>query len=203
MNKNTESLINGVFTAAANFPQPPFCPPPHPPIPEMPKGTINYQLPQWNAQTVTSWMTQLNYAMYRIDEVIHNLALRTAVDGMPEDVITDVENLNKQYEILANKVQELINSDYDTKAQMASVQTQLTNLTTQVTTLTTNMANLDTRVSTAETKQTNMDALIAKIQENLNSLTSTVEEHTTKFADIDTQLADIETRLAALEGGVS
>lgn len=172
------------------------CPPlavPPPIVPDMPKGTVNYQLPQWSAQTATSWLTQLNYAMYRIDQIIHMLALRTAIDGVSEDLINDVEKLNIAAEATSTKLSELNNANYDIKAQLVSLQTDVTNLATQIQTLTTNLVNVDTRLSTAESKLINVEATLVKIQENLNTVVSTVESHTTT-------LTELEERIAALEG---
>lgn len=195
---------NGKSTVTINIPPcppPPMPPCPPPIVPDMPKGTINYQLPQWSAQTATSWLTQLNYAMYRIDQIIHMLALRTAVDGVPEDIINDVAKLNSTVETMSIKLSELNNAQYDTKAQMASLQTEVTNLATQVQTLTTNLVNVDTRLSTVESKLINVEATLVKIQENLNTVVSAVETHNTTLADLEERVKALEDAGAAADEG--
>lgn len=173
------------------IPSIPPCPPCHP-FPHGMKGTENYQLPQWDAQTVTSWMTQLNYAMFRIDQVMHGLALRTGIDGVSEELIKDVEKLNEEYNKIACKLAEVNNNLYDNNAQQASIQTQLTNLATQVQTLTTNLVNVDTRLSTVESKAENIQLQLTKTMENLNQLSTDV-------TGVSDALEELALRVQALE----
>lgn len=138
-------------------------------------GTPNYNLPQWTADTVTSWLTQMNSAMLKIDTVLHGLAIRTVVNDIPEDIIADVENLNEFMTSAKNVINDIDEQVQYLLKESASQNTQLATLTQQTQTLTINYANCDTRLSTMEAAMQGMQASLLKLTENLNSLTERVQ----------------------------
>lgn len=144
------------------------------------KQTPNLKLPQWEKDDVTSWMTQLNSAMLLIDSAVHAIMLRTSIDGVPEEAISDIEKLNNQVSVLQETVanmQDLLNK---VDSETANLDTNVTQIMQQLNTLTINYQNLDTRVSTVESKCQNLNTLIEKLQENVNS--------------IDTRVTDLENK---------
>lgn len=137
-------------------------------------ATPNYKLPQWDGETVTSWLVQMNYAMLTIDTALHGLALRTSVGDIPEDVIKDVEKLNLFMSKSTILLGELCEEVTALKATSANQQTQLATLGSQVSTLNINYVNCDTRLSTLESAIEGLRMNVEKLTENLNSLTDRV-----------------------------
>lgn len=147
---------------------------PTPIVPEQ-RVTPNYKLPQWDATTVTSWLTQMNYAMLTIDTVMHNLALRTSFDGeIPPELISDVERLNAQMQTVAAQVADFDGRIALLETKQTSMETSLATAKQDIGTLQVNYSNLDTRVSTLELQMTNLTANVNKIAENLDTLTQRV-----------------------------
>lgn len=60
------------------------------------RGTPNYNLPLWEKDTITNWMSTMNYAMLTIDLSLHKLALGTPLDGdIPEELVNTVTSLEE------------------------------------------------------------------------------------------------------------
>lgn len=146
--------------------------------------TPNYKLPLWQHNTVTSWLIQMNYAMTQIDTVMHNLALRTSIDGdIPEELISAVEKLESQVNELQATAEKVVLQE----SQIASIDSRLTTAQADISTLMINYKNLDTRMNTAENVLSNLQNEFDKLQETFN-------QHITEY----NSLAD---RVAALEAG--
>lgn len=72
----------------------------HPDEPETPtlpeRHTPNYKLPLWDKNSVTSWMSTMNYAMTTIDFALHKLALGTPLDGdIPDSLVNSITALEE------------------------------------------------------------------------------------------------------------
>lgn len=145
-------------------------------------STPNYKLPLWKHSTVTSWITQMNYAMTTIDIVMHNLALRTSIDGsVPPELFSTVEQLEKDVAALKDVALRMTQAE----TNITNLQTQMANIIQDVNTLRINFNNIDTRMTTAESAIQNLQADVDNIQENVN----------TNSDDI----ANLKQRVAALE----
>lgn len=65
-----------------------------PTLPE--RHTPNYELPLWDKNSVTSWMSTMNYAMTTIDLALHKLALGTPLDGnIPDSLVNSITALEE------------------------------------------------------------------------------------------------------------
>lgn len=159
----------------------------HPDVPPVPGPdetgyTPNYKLLLVLRNTVTSWLTILNTNMALIDTAMHNLELRTSIDGqVPPEAINDIIKLNEQVAELQETVKQIaINT-----ANITNLQTQVTTNTTDIATLKVNYTNLDTRIVTLAASLQNVQETLEKVQTNLLTLTGSV--------------TDLETRVTALE----
>lgn len=145
-------------------------------------STPNYKLPLWKQSTVTSWMSQMNYAMATIDTVMHNLALRTSIDGsVPPELFSTVEQLEKDVAALKDVALRMTQAE----TNITNLQTQMANVIQDVNTLRINFNNIDTRMTTAESAIQNLQADVDRIQQNVNTNS--------------TDIADLKQRVAALE----
>ena len=145
-------------------------------------STPNYKLPLWKQSTVTSWMSQMNYAMATIDTVMHNLALRTSIDGsVPPELFSTVEQLEKDVAALKDVALRMTQAE----TNITNLQTQMANVIQDVNTLRINFNNIDTRMTTAESAIQNLQADVDEIQQNVNTNS--------------TDIADLKQRVAALE----
>lgn len=144
--------------------------------------TPNYNLPLWQNNTVTSWLVQLNYAMQTIDTVMHNLALRTSIDGtVPPELFSTVEKLEQDVAELKNVALRVTHAE----ESITNLQTQMANLLSDVNTLRINYVNLDTRMSTAESSIQNLQGELDKIQENVNSNTATLTAIESRVSNLE------------------
>lgn len=170
-------------------------------------STPNYHLPLWKNNTVTSWLTQMNYAMTAIDVIMHNFSLRTSIDGeVPKELISAVERLEAEMDDLRDTAMRVTQLEQ----QVTSLQTQMANALQDINTLRINYINIDTRMSTAESAIQNLQAEIDKIQTNVNTNSEDIEEvrSTTNInsEDIDnlrTAVQTIETTVNATTADVS
>lgn len=145
-------------------------------------NTPNYRLPLWKNNTVTSWLVQMNYAMRTIDTVMHNLALRTSIDGsVPPELFSTVEKLEQDVAALKDTALRVTQAE----ANITNLQTQMATVIQDVGTLLINYNNLDTRMTTAETAIQNLQGEINRVQNNVD-------------ANLDAIHA-LETRVYALE----
>lgn len=128
--------------------------------------TTNYGLPLWRAETVTSWLSQMNNAMNIIDNVMHALALRTSVTGEPsQELIDSVSKLETEMQSVSASLVRLSNL----AEQVTNLQTQSATNTQDIQTLMLNYTNLDTRMSTAESAIQQLRTEIEKLQNNQNN----------------------------------
>lgn len=138
-------------------------------------GTPNYNLLLYRASDVTSWLTDFNNTMMKIDSIMHGLALRTnTIDSVPEELVSTVEELSKKMQCVEVKLAELTSSNQNLASQVTNMSTTVTTIQQDVATLMINFNNVDTRVTTAESAIQNLQMNLAKLTENLNSLTESV-----------------------------
>lgn len=138
-------------------------------------GTLHYNLPQWMKDWPTSWLTQMNYAMQRIDDVMWQLALRTGIDGLPDETVEEVVRLSNWSQMVDEKLASMLETLGNELIAQGNMQKQLTSIQTRLETLTTNLVNIDTRMSTLESKMEGLQIGLEKIENNLNALTERVE----------------------------
>lgn len=145
-------------------PLPPMRPmPPHHPG----QHTRNYGLPLWKASDVTSWLTQMNAAMMRIDEVMHDLALRTGVNGVADDLAKSVGLLLNDVEVLKCNMADINNKAASNELLMQNMSTQMSAMHTNMSSLELTLTNLDTRIMTVESKNQNQDNSMTLIKSDL------------------------------------
>lgn len=160
-------------------PLPPFpnqpCPPPPPENCGCSNKTQFYQLPLWKPSDVTSWLMQMNGAMIRIDSILHNLALRTGINGLPDDLTNAVSQLTQDVAVLQNTVCDLGNNQATLKLQMTNMSTQLGAIQTDISSLQLSVTNLDTRIMTIDSSNKQNQNNITLIKSDLNMLSSTVQ----------------------------
>lgn len=169
-------------------PCPPMCPPPRPLPPCRPpkpgctsNSTPWYGLPQWAAGDVTSWLMQMNGAMLRIDTIMHDLALRTGINGLPDDLVSCVAKVSQDVEVIKCTVGELSNKQANVDLLMQNLNTQFSAMKTDVASLTLSVTNLDTRIMTVDSKADGMKNDIVLLKTDLNMLSKTVQNLTANF----------------------
>ena len=187
-------------------PCPPMCPPPRPlpPCrPQKPGCTSNstpwYGLPQWAAGDVTSWLMQMNGAMLRIDTIMHDLALRTGINGLPDDLVSCVAKLSQDMEVVKCTIGELSNKQANVDLLMQNLNTQFSAMKTDVASLTLSVTNLDTRIMTVDSKADGMKNDIVLLKTDLNMLSKTVQNLTANFTSFQNTVNE---SIAELESGV-
>lgn len=186
-------------------PCPPMFPParPLPPCrPPKPGCTSNstpwYGLPQWAAGDVTSWLMQMNGAMMRIDTIMHDLALRTGINGLPDDLVSCVAKVSQDVEVIKCTVGELSNKQANVDLLMQNINTQFSAMKTDVASLTLSVTNLDTRIMTVDSKADGMKNDIVLLKTDLNMLSKTVQNLTANFTSfqnsVNQSIAELQTQ---------
>ena len=183
------------------------CPPPPRPLPPCrppkPGCTSNstpwYGLPQWAAGDVTSWLMQMNGAMLRIDTIMHDLALRTGINGLPDDLVSCVAKLSQDMEVVKCTIGEMSNKQANIDLLMQNLNTQFSAMKTDVASLTLSVTNLDTRIMTVDSKADGMKNDIVLLKTDLNMLSKTVQNLTANFTSFQNTVNE---SIAELESGV-
>lgn len=176
------------------FSQPDYCPPcgpdipcpptrPLPPMPGWPcpppkpdcsNKTPNYGLPLWRASDVTSWLMQMNGAMLRIDTIMHDLALRTGINGLPDDLVTTVSKLCQDVGVLQCTVGELQNKTCNMELLMQNLNTSMGAIKTDIASIQLNLTNMDTRIMTVDSANQQLRNDMTLVKSDLNMLSNTV-----------------------------
>lgn len=160
--------------------------PTNPGLPNEEELTVNYQLILNTGRTITSWLTIFNVNMNKIDDALHNIALRTSIDGqVPPEAIEDIIKINGQ---LAQLQKQLSTVELDT-TQLQEQVTSLQLLQPDVAILKQNYINLDTTVSALQTVITSIQQSLAKLETNVETLSTNV------YQDLET----LNTRVTTLE----
>lgn len=195
-------------------PCPPMCPPPRPLPPCRPpkpgctsNSTPWYGLPQWAAGDVTSWLMQMNGAMLRIDTIMHDLALRTGINGLPDDLVSCVAKVSQDVEVIKCTIGEMTNKQANIDLMMQNLNTQFSAMKTDVASLTLSVTNLDTRIMTVDSKADGMKNDIVLLKTDLNMLSKTVQNLTANFTSfqnsVNQSIAELQTSVLENTNGVS
>lgn len=178
-NCNCNCPPNDYLPPCPDIPLPPPRPlPPCPPRPGCTPGcsdqTPNYGLPLWKASDVTSWLMQINGAMLRIDTIMHDLALRTGINGLPDDLVTCVSKLTQDVEVLKCSVGDLSNKNASTELIVQNMNTQVAAIKTDLSSITINLTNLDTRLMTVDTKTENLENKMTLMRSDVNMIQQSI-----------------------------
>ena len=195
-------------------PCPPMCPPPRPLPPCRPpkpgctsNSTPWYGLPQWAAGDVTSWLMQMNGAMLRIDTIMHDLALRTGINGLPDDLVSCVAKVSQDVEVIKCTIGEMSNKQANIDLLMQNLSTQFSAMKTDVASLTLSVTNLDTRIMTVDSKADGMKNDIVLLKTDLNMLSKTVQNLTSNFTSfqnsVNQSIAELQTSVLENSNGVT
>ena len=176
----------------------PTCRPPHPPIPPCPpcppkdRNTPWYGLPQWSPATTVSFLVTMNNAMMCIDSALHNLALRTGIDGVPSDLVTTVEKLELETKDLKCAISKLSVDSNNFELKLANMTKSITTIQADISTLLINTSNLDTRMTTQEMKSTQLNATLTKLQENVAHIMETIRSINEQYQQMLQEHQDIK-----------
>lgn len=178
-NCNCNCPPNDYLPPCPDIPLPPPRPlPPCPPRPGCTPGcsdqTPNYGLPLWKASDVTSWLMQINGAMLRIDTIMHDLALRTGINGLPDDLVTCVSKLTQDVEVLKCTIGELGNKTASTELIVQNMNTQVAAIKTDLSSITINLTNFDTRLMTVDTKTEGLENRVTLMRSDVNMIQQAV-----------------------------
>lgn len=132
-------------------------------------ATTNYDLPQWNGEDVTSWMTNLNDAFNKIDSAMW--ANHTAMAGY-DKIASDLQKLADGIQVENAEIREALRI---VQQSMADQLTQLNQAKTDIT-------NANLAISQLQTEDNVLSAMIEDLQDDvgilggkLNSLTTRVD----------------------------
>lgn len=127
-------------------------------------ATKHYKLPQWQEGTPTSWLTQLNMAFRQIDELFHDMALRTSIDGLPDETVEEVVRLSNEVAELEENLTGNIKTVTNLEKLVSNINESLATVQTRLDTITTNATALDTRMTALESRVTALEARVDKIE---------------------------------------
>lgn len=169
-----------------------------------PHCTPYYHLPMWRANDVTSWMYGINKAMVEIDKLFHDFALRTGVDGVPQDTIDKVVELEKQLESVKTDLQKDLKSVSELSTVIANLLAQDNIVQDKLKILNRNYASLDNRLTSMESGKVAQDEQLNKTNETVESLAAKLEEQDNetgnKYNELTTKITDLTLRVMKLEG---
>ena len=113
--------------------------------------TPNYKLPLWDKNSITSWITTMNYAMTTIDFAMHKLALGTPLDGdIPQELIDSITSLEQWKEEAENRISTIESNLIALQKSVNSTIDSITQLTIKVDTNTRDIAELKGESKTNE-----------------------------------------------------
>lgn len=150
-----------------------------------PHTTKYFGLPMWKANDVTSWLYGMNKAMIEIDKLFHDFALRTGIDGVPEELVTNVTNIENSIAILENQMRKNIGDIAETTKIVANTLANIEVIENKIKNLNFNYSNIDLRLASTENTSASVQAEVNKLAENMSILES--------------NYADLEARVKALE----
>lgn len=158
--------------------------------------TINYKLLLCLQNTITSWLTIFNENMRRIDLAMHDIALRTSIDGeVPPEAIEDLIKLNESMAEAQTKISTIENTINQIEDELVNLQV----LQGDVAVLKQNYINLDTAVSALNLIYTSLQQDVQKLQNNLTSLEQRFGDLETKVLEDEGKISSLEDRVTALE----
>lgn len=165
----------------------------HHPHDYKPYVTKYFGFPLWRANDTTSWLTGINKAMIEIDEALHQFALRTGVDGLPDETIEAVSRLEKTVENLALENEKNVRTLSEMTKVTANILAEIELINTKLRVLNTNYANVDTRLKSVETGSSGNESQVEKLLENVTAISD-------KLSSLTATVEDIKKRVEVLEG---
>lgn len=120
-------------------------------------ATVNYDLPQWNGEDVTSWMTNLNDAFNKIDSAMW--ANHTAMAGY-DKIASDLQKLAEGIQVDNEEIREALRI---VQQGMADQLTQLNQAKTDIT-------NANLAISQLQTEDNALSAMIEDLQDDIGVL---------------------------------
>lgn len=131
-------------------------------------ATVNYDLPQWNGEDVTSWMTNLNDAFNKIDSAMW--VNHTAMAGY-DKIASDLQKLADGIQVENAEIREALRI---VRQNMADQLTQLNQAKTDIT-------NANLAISQLQTEDNALSAMIEDLQDDVGMLG---DRFTYKFVEI-------------------
>lgn len=131
-------------------------------------ATTNYDLPQWNGEDVTSWMTNLNDAFNKIDSAMW--ANHTAMAGY-DKIASDLQKLADGIKVDNAEIREALRI---VQQGMADQLTQLNQAKTDIT-------NANLAISQLQTEDNALSAMIEDLQDDVGMLG---DRSTYKFVEV-------------------
>lgn len=131
-------------------------------------STTNYDLPQWNGEDVTSWMTNLNDAFNKIDSAMWEN--HTAMAGY-DKIASDLQKLAEGIQVDNEEIREALRI---IQRGMGEQLTQLNQAKTDIT-------NINLALSQLQTEDNALSAMIEDLQDDVGMLG---DMFTYKFVDI-------------------
>lgn len=120
-------------------------------------ATVNYDLPQWNGEDVTSWMTNLNDAFNKIDSAMW--ANHTAMAGY-DKIASDLQKLAEGIQVDNEEIREALRI---VQQGMADQLTQLNQAKTDIT-------NANLAISQLQTEDNALSAMIEDLQDDVGKM---------------------------------
>lgn len=148
--------------------------------------TTNYDLPQWNGEDVTSWMTNLNDAFNKIDSAMW--ANHTAMAGY-DKIASDLQKLADGIKVDNAEIREALRI---VQQGMADQLTQLNQAKTDIT-------NINLALSQLQTEDNALSAMIEDLQDDVGMLQEEVHIKNDDMSPLYTITADDGTILEIIE----
>ena len=123
--------------------------------------TTNYDLPQWNGEDVTSWMTNLNDAFNKIDSAMW--ANHTAMAGY-DKIASDLQKLADGIKV----------DNADIREALRIVQQGMADQLTQLNQAKTDITNANLAISQLQTEDNALSAMIEDLQDDIGRVWSAI-----------------------------
>lgn len=145
--------------------------------------TVNYDLPLWQGQDMTSWLTQVNDAMDKIDSAIYERQTDIAkIDDKVDEAVNTANTAANDVDEATKEVQGLLDD-------MAAAQKKIVEHTNQIKEL--------------ETLTTSMDTEIHSLQDLTDSMMDDISMTNNKVAAIDGTVGILDEKVAKIAGSMA
>lgn len=131
-------------------------------------ATVNYDLPQWNGEDVTSWMTNLNDAFNKIDSAMWQN--HTAMAGY-DKIASDLQKLAEGIQVDNEEIREALRI----------IQLGMSEQLTQLNQAKTDITNINLAISQLQTEDNALSAMIEDLQDDVGML---CDRSTYKFVEV-------------------
>lgn len=155
-----------------------------------PYVTRFYKLPLWKANDVTSWMTGLNGAMIMIDQLFHDFSLRTGIEGVPDEVVETVQQLQESVNCLEQFRLKTIEDLSSTTKIVSDILGNIDLINQKIRGLEFNQSSASVRIKGIEQQLVDINSDIDSLVEKTETNEAGISENTQKFADLQQQLAE-------------